>query len=220
MRDVKKYRTHTRRSYEECVKMYSKGLKRRQHVGALDVSQRIIKFLVTVYRLMTRERPTRKKLLVTSGSRLPACRNSQVHTHSEYPICHKALHKHLNVLNGSCQGKIRGSLGSVSEDSIILWCCNVAMLTTISNDGTAFIFREKQSKNSHLGLPDPAAEVITITINVCSYLPVDAVYYPKRLESSLCSKNVKIIRELAALTVSNPIFLLTAYSPALICFGR
>jgi len=35
------------RSYEECVKMYSKGLNGRQHVGDLDVSQEIIKFLVT-----------------------------------------------------------------------------------------------------------------------------------------------------------------------------
>jgi hypothetical protein len=55
----KKRRTH--RSYEECVKMYSKGLKGRQHVGDLDVSRRIIKFLVTIYRLMTIERSTRKK---------------------------------------------------------------------------------------------------------------------------------------------------------------
>jgi len=73
------------------------------------------------------------------------------------------------------------------------------MLTTISNDGTAFIFRDKQSKNSLPGLPDPAAEDITITLNVCNYLPVDTVYYLKRLESSLRTKNVKIIRAPAAL---------------------
>jgi len=36
----KKCRTH--RSYEECIKMYSKGLKGRQHVGDLEVSRRII----------------------------------------------------------------------------------------------------------------------------------------------------------------------------------
>jgi len=35
------------------------------------------------------------------------------------------------------------------------------MLTTFSNDGTAFISRDKQSKNSILGLPDPADEDIT-----------------------------------------------------------
>ena len=55
----KKCRTH--RSYEECVNMYSKDLQGRQHVGDLDVSRKIIKFLVTIYRLMTIERPTRKK---------------------------------------------------------------------------------------------------------------------------------------------------------------
>jgi hypothetical protein len=43
--------------------MYSKGLKGRQHVGDLDVFRGIIKFLVTVYRLMTLERPTRKNCL-------------------------------------------------------------------------------------------------------------------------------------------------------------
>ena len=75
------------------------------------------------------------------------------------------------------------------------------MLTTISNDGTVFIFRDKQSKNSLLGLPDPAAEDITITLNVCNYLPVDTVYYLKRLESSLRIKDVKIIRAPAALTL-------------------
>ena len=57
----KKCRMH--RSYEECVKMYSKGLKGRQHVGDLDVCRRIITFLVTIYRLMTIERPTRKNCL-------------------------------------------------------------------------------------------------------------------------------------------------------------
>lgn len=193
----KKCSTH--KSYEECVKMYSKGLNERQHVGDLAVSRGIIKFLVTVYRLMTFEMPTRKKLPMTTGAGLPACRNCQVHTHSAYPICQKALHKHPKVLNSSYQGKIWRSLGSVSEDSSILWCCNVAMLTTVSNDGTAFIYRDKQSKNSLLGLHDPAYEGITITLNVCNYLPVDTVYYPRRLESSLRTQDVKIIRALTDL---------------------
>jgi hypothetical protein len=80
----KKCRTH--RSYEDCVKMHSKGLKGRQHVGDLDVSRRIIKFLVTIYRLITIERPTRKKLPMTSGAGLPGCSNCQVHTHSAHSI--------------------------------------------------------------------------------------------------------------------------------------
>jgi len=73
------------------------------------------------------------------------------------------------------------------------------MLTTVSNDGTAFILRDKQSKNSLLGLPDPADEGITITPNFCNYLPVDTVYYPRRLESSLLIQDVKIIRALTDL---------------------
>jgi hypothetical protein len=79
----KKCRMH--RSYEECVKMYSKGLKGRQHVGDLDVSRRIIKIPVIIYRLMTIERPTRKNLPMTTGGGLQACRKCQVHTHSAYP---------------------------------------------------------------------------------------------------------------------------------------
>jgi hypothetical protein len=73
------------------------------------------------------------------------------------------------------------------------------MLTTVSNDGTPIIFRDKQPKNSTLGLPDPADDDTTITLNVCNYLPVDTVYYPRRLETSLRTKDVKIIRALAAL---------------------
>jgi len=73
------------------------------------------------------------------------------------------------------------------------------MLTTVSNYGTAFIFRDKQSKNSLLGHPDPADEGITIILNVCNYLPVNTVYYPRRLESSLRTQDVKIIRSLADL---------------------
>jgi hypothetical protein len=73
------------------------------------------------------------------------------------------------------------------------------MLTTVSNDGTAFIFRNKQSKNSLLGLPDPADEGITIILNVCNYLAIDTVYYPSRFESSLRTQDVKIIRALVDL---------------------
>jgi len=73
------------------------------------------------------------------------------------------------------------------------------MLTTVSNDGTPFTFRDQQSKNGLLGLPDPADEDITITLNVCNYLPVDTFHYPRRLESSLRTKDFKIIRVLAAL---------------------
>jgi hypothetical protein len=40
-------------SYEEGVKMYSKDLKGRQHAWGLEATRRIIKFLVTSYRLMT-----------------------------------------------------------------------------------------------------------------------------------------------------------------------
>lgn len=73
------------------------------------------------------------------------------------------------------------------------------MLATVSNEGTVFIFWDKQSKNSLPGLPDPTDEDTTITLNVCNYLPVDTTYYPRRLESSLRTKDVKIIRALAAL---------------------
>jgi hypothetical protein len=40
-------------SYEERVKTYSKDLKGRQQAGGLEVTRRIITFLVTSYRLMT-----------------------------------------------------------------------------------------------------------------------------------------------------------------------
>jgi hypothetical protein len=64
-------------------------------------------------------------------------------------------------------------------------------LNAFWSNGTAFVFRDKQSKNGLLGFHDPAEEDISITLVVGNYLPVDKAYYLRRPESSLLTRYVK-----------------------------